>query len=288
MAVFKAIGSGIGTTSRKPGVLFTLWVFNLVYAALIVAPCYALIKADLGHSLFGRGLQLLDFLWLGEFIYRYQAAAPAMMAWVMTPLVLYVVLYIFLNGGIIGRLLDREGRTTLQAFFSDCARYSWRFVRLFIWSALFYVLAFGGVLAGLGRLLRPVVDQARTEWTPFWISGLQTIVALVLLSLVQMILDYARILVVAEDERRTVSALRKALGFIRRRFFRSWSLYLLVSAGFLAGAALYFGVYGLLPGSGLLWLGLGVFWGQAFIVFRLWIKMVFFSAQAEYFRLSSE
>jgi hypothetical protein len=60
----------------------------------------------------------------------------------------------------------------------------------------------------------------------------------------------------------------------------------LIGAGVLAGAALFLVVQGRVPGTGLVWLGLGILWGQAFIVFRLWTKMVFFAAQAEYYRMN--
>jgi hypothetical protein len=286
MAVFKAIGNGIGTAVRRPRVLFDLWAINIVYALLIVAPFYAIIQSDLGHSLLGRGLQFLDFIWLGELFHKYQDVGPAVLAGVAVPVLLYVVLYVFLNGGIIGRLLDREGRTTLQAFFGDCGRYFWRFVRLFLASLVFYVLAFGVILGVLSRLLEPAMENAQTEWTPFWLSNLRTIIALLLLSLVHMIFDYAKIFVVAEDERSVLRALRGALKFIVRRFFRSWFLYLVIGLGFLAGTALYFIVREPIPGSGLIWLGLGVLWEQVFILFRLWTKMVFFAAQAEYYRAS--
>jgi hypothetical protein len=286
MAVLKSIGNGIRTAARKPRLLLDLWVINFVFALLVAGPFYALFKADLGHSLLGRNLQSLDFIWLGDLVYRYQDMAPAALAWVMIPVLLYMLFYVFLNGGIIGRLLDGEGRTTPQSFFADCGRYFWRFVRLFLVSLLFYALAFGVILGALSALLKPVMENARTEWTGFWISCLRTIFALLLLSLVHMILDYARILVVAEDDRHVLHALKTALRFIGRRFFRAWFLYLLIAAGFLAGTALYFLACGVIPDTGLIWTGLGIVWAQAFIAFRLLTKMVFFSSQAEYYRSS--
>jgi len=286
MAVFKALGNGVGTATRRPRLLIDLWVINMVYALLIAAPLYALFKADLGHSLLGRNLQPLDFIWLGDFIYKYQDMAPAALGLILVPLLLYPVLYVFLNGGIIGRLLDREGRTTPQAFFADCGRYFWRFARLFLISLLFYALTFGVILGALSALFRPVLENARTEWTLFWISDFRTVVALLLLSLVHMVFDYARIIVVAGDEKRALQALKGAFAFIGKRFFRAWSLYLLIGIGFLAGTAVFFLVRGHLPDSGLFWLGLGLLWEQAFIVFRLWTKMTYFAAQAEFYRMS--
>jgi len=284
MGVFKAIGNGIGTAFRRPRVLLTLWAVNVMCALLIVAPFSVLIKSDLGHSLLGRGLELLDILWLGEFAYRYQSAAPALAASFLVPFFLYLGLYVFLNGGIIGSLLDRDGRPGLGAFFGDCGRYFWRFGRIFLASLILYGLAFGVILGFLSRLLKPILDQARTPWTPFWLAWLRAGLSILLLSLVHMILDYTRILVVAENERSVRRALRKALAFLGRRFFRSWSLYLLIGAGLVTGAALYFALVRLIPGSGLAGLGLGLLWGQAFIVFRLWTKILFFAAQAEYYQ----
>jgi hypothetical protein len=286
MAVFKAIGSGITTASRRPRLLLILWVINVLFAVLIAGPFFALFKSDLGHSLLGRNLQAVDFIWLGDLLFRYQDVAPAALAVVTTPVVLYTLVYVFLNGGIIGRLLDREGRTTPQTFFSDCGRYFWRFVRLFLVSLLFYALAFGVVLEAVSALLKPVSERALTEWPDIWISGLHSVLALVFLSLVHMVFDYARITVVADDDRRVLHALRAALRFVGRRFFRAWSLYLLIAAGSVAGTAAYVLAGQAIPAEGLAWTGLAIFWGQAFIAFRLWTKMVFFSAQSEYLRIN--
>jgi hypothetical protein len=286
MGVFKAAGSGIATASRRPRVLLILWVFNVLFALLIAGPFFALFSSDLGHSLLGRNLQALDFIWLGDLIFRYQDVAPAALAAVAIPVVLYALVYVFLNGGIIGRLLDGEGRTTLQTFFSDCGRYFWRFVRLFLISLLFYALAFGVVLEAVSALLKPVSEKALTEWPDFWISALHSVAALLVFSLVHMIFDYARILVVSEDDHRVRHALMTALRFVGRRFFRAWLLYLLIAAGFAAGTAVYALAGQAVPPEGLAWAGLGILWGQVFIAFRLWTKMVFFSAQAEYLRTS--
>jgi hypothetical protein len=286
MAVFKAAGSGIGTASRRPRLLLILWVINVLFALLIAGPFFALFSSDLGHSLLGRNLQTLDFIWLGDLFFRYQNVAAAALAAVAIPVVLFALVYVFLNGGIIGRLLDGEGRTTPQTFFSDCGRYFWRFVRLFLVSLLFYALAFGVVLEALSALLKPVSEKALTEWPDFWISGLHSVAALLCLSLVHMVFDYARILVVAEDDRRVLHALKAALRFVGKRFFRAGFLYFLIAAGFVAGTAVYALVGQAIPPEGLAWTGLGILWGQVFIAFRLWTKMVFFSVQAEYLRTS--
>ncbi len=284
MAVWQSIGNGIRTASRKPRMLVDLWLINVIFALLVAGPFFALFKADLGHSMLGRNLRSFDPISLGDFIYKYQDVGPAALALVAGGVLIYMLLYVFLNGGIIGRLLDREeGAAALPLFFADCGRYFWRFARLFLLSLVFYAVALGAIPGALEALLKPVTENARTAWTGFWISNLRTVVTLLLLSLVHMIFDYARIIVVVREERRVLRALGAALGFIGKRFFRSWSLYLLITAGWIAGTAVYLFGRQVMPDTGLLWLGLFLVWEQAFIFFRLWTKMTYFAAQADYY-----
>jgi len=284
MSVFSSIGGGVAAASRKPRVLLILYLMNLIFALLVAGPFYALAKADLGHSLLGRNLQALDFVWLGELVYRYQNVAPAVAAWLMGSVLLYAVLSVFLSGGTIGRLLDTEGRTTAQTFFSDCGRYFWRFLRLFLLALPCYVLALGAVPAALSALLGPLIENARTAWTPFAVSLGRTALALLALSLVHMVFDYARVRIVAEADRSALRALGAALAFLGRRFFRGWGLYLLIAMGFLAGTGIAAALAGVLPDEGLSFAAVSIAGMQLFILFRLWARMVFFAAQADYYK----
>jgi len=283
MSVFSSIGRGMATACRKPRVLLILYLVNLAVALLAAGPFYALAKADLGHSLLGRNLQALDFVWLGELVYRYQNAAPAVSAWLLGSVLLYAVFSVFLSGGTIGRLLDTEGRTTARSFFSDCGRYFGRFLRLFLLALPCYVLALGAVPAALSALLGPMVENARTAWTPFGVTLGGTALTLLALSLVHMVFDYARLRTVTEDDPSSLRALRAALLFLRRRFFRGWGLYLFIALGFLAGTGVAAALAGLLPGESLFFVAVAVGGMQLFILFRLWTRMVFFAAQADYY-----
>jgi hypothetical protein len=99
-----------------------------------------------------------------------------------------------------------------------------------------------------------------------------------------MVFDYARIAVVADKETKVLRALRQALNFLKKRFFRSWALYLLVVAGFVSGTVVFYAVFGLLSGPTALFVLLGFVWMQLNLIFRIWIKTLFFAAQAEFYR----
>ncbi|MCX6567910.1 MAG: hypothetical protein NT147_02515, partial [Candidatus Aminicenantes bacterium] len=173
---------------------------------------------------------------------------------------------------------------TLQAFFGDCGRYFWRFVRLFLASLVFLILTFGVILRLLSALLNLWIENAWTEWTSVILGNLHFLVALLLLSVVHMVFDYARIAVVADEETKVLRALGHALNFLKKRFFRSWALYLLIIAGFIAGTVFFYAVFGLLSGPTALFVLLGFVWMQLNLLFRIWVKTLFFAAQAEFYR----
>jgi len=284
MGIFKAIGKGIGTTFRKPRLLAILWVVNIVYAAVVAFPLFTLAQTELGHSYLGSNVRPFDIMALGEALLKYQDAMPAVIGGLVISALLFLVLYVFLNGGMIGRLLDTEGRTTLHTFFGDCGRYFGRFVRLFLASLVFLILTFGVILRLLSALVNLGIENARTEWPSVILGNLHFLAALLLLSIVHMVFDYARIAIVADEETKALRALLHALNFLKKRFFRTWALYLLIVAMFVAGTVFFYAVFGLLSGPAVLFVLLGFVWMQLNVLFRIWVKALFFAAQAEFYK----
>jgi hypothetical protein len=284
MSIFKAIANGMGTTFRKPRLLVILYVVNVLFAAAVALPFLAIVQRELGHSFLGSNVRPADLTWLGEAALKYRSAVPSLTAGVFIAAFLYLALHVFLNGGIVGRLLDREGRSTLAAFAGDCGRYFWRFVRLFLVSLVFYVLTLGIFLRLLSALLEPLKEAALTEWLPLILSNLHFLVALLLLSIVHMIIDYTRIAVVADEERKVLKALRHALTFLKKRFFRAWAIYLLIVGATLAGTVVFTVVLGPLGKPGVALVLAGLAWMQFYVLFRIWIRTLFVAAQAEFYR----
>lgn len=284
MGVFKAIANGLGTTVRKPLVLAVLYAVNVVFSAAAAVPFLIIAQTELGHSLLGSSVRPADLMWLGETALKYGDALPALLAGLLVAAVLYLALQIFLNGGVFGRLLDREGKATLAAFAGDCGRYFGRFTRIFLISLFFLFLTFGIVLELVSALIGPAMKSAPTEWLPLILSNAHFLIALLLLSVVHMVVDYTRIAVVADDERRVLKALRHALIFLKRRFFRAWGLYLLIAGTALAGTIVLSALLGLLGGPGPAPVVAAFAVMQIYILYRLLVRMLFVAAQAEFYR----
>jgi hypothetical protein len=284
MGAIKAIFIGVGTTCRKPRLVVILYVVNLLFAALVAVPVLAIVQGQLGHSLLGMSVQIFDLGWIGEAVLAYQASLAGLLGVLVAGGLVYLALQVFLNGGLVGRLLDKEGPASLAEFAGDCGRYFWRYVRIWFLFLVFLVLTLGIFMQLVTALFEPLSKSALTEWLPLILSNLHLLIALLLLSIVHMIIDYTRIAVVADEERRVLRALRHAQTFLRKRFFRAWAIYLLIVGLTVAGAAVFFVVLGRLNSPSTAAVAAGLIWMQLFMVFRIWIRTLFVAAQAEFYR----
>jgi hypothetical protein len=284
MSAFKAIAKGLGTTFRKPRIVLVLYVFNLAFAVLAAVPFVLLIQRELGHSLLGSSVRPVDVMWIGEAVLKYGESLPVLLCVLAVAAVLYLALQTFLNGGVVGRLIDREGRTSLEPFFADAGRYFWRFVRIFLISVVFLILAFGVVLELVSALIKPASEGAATEWLPLILSNVHFLLGLLLLSIVRMVVDYTRIAVVADGEAKVFRALRHALKFLRKRFFRAWAIYLALVGLTLAGTVVFYAALGRFSDPVVPGIVAGLVLMQVYVLFRAWIRTLFIAAQAEYYK----
>jgi hypothetical protein len=284
MGVIKAIFNGIGTTIRKPRVLIILYIVNVVFAVVAAFPLLFIVQRELGHSLLGLSVRPVDLGWIGEAVLKYGDALPALAGGLIVLGFVYLALQVFLNGGVVGRLIDKEGPAKMVFFAGDCGRYFWRYVRLFLVSLVFLVLTLGLFMNLVSALFRPLSEAAPTEWLPLILSNLHFLIALLLLSVVHMVVDYARIAVVSDQERKVLKALRHALAFLRKRFFRAWAIYLLIVAATVAGTIVFYVVLGRLGAPGAAQVAAAFAWMQMYVIFRVWIRTLFVAAQAEFYR----
>lgn len=279
MGIIKLFGQGFGTAARKGRMLALLWFVYFLFALLVVAPFYFLLESQFSRSLLGEKLFAgVDLLWLGDLVYNFQDIPPLLGGCMIGISILFLLLLVFLNGGIIRRITAAEERFTLGNFFGDCGRYFGRLFRVFLISLVGYLLIFGILGRFISIPFRIWSKGASTQWTTLASSSLRLIVLLLLFSIVKMFFDYVKVTLVVEDSRKTVRATLRNFGFLGRRFFKAWALFLLVGLLFVVSTIVYLAVAKALPKTGvgppLLFL-----WQQAYILVRLWIGILFFATE---------
>ena len=229
-------------------------------------------------------LQKLDIFWLGDFIYRYMNVAPAVLGSAVLAAVLYLLLSVFLNGGIIGCLNRQEVKTTLAEFFHDGGLYFWRFFRLFLFSIPVYLIFIGIFYPLLKAFLEIFRRRAPTEWPAMIVSNLRFLVLVLLLTVVAMFFDYVKIGLVTGARKKVLKETWLTLKFIGWRFFKAWGLYLLAGLVFVTLTFFYLEIARLLPKNRPLLVLLVFLWQQFYVLCRQWSKVLFFATEIEFTR----
>ncbi len=285
MSNLKLFARALGTTARQGRLALRLWAISLLFSLLVAAPFAAAIQGQAAHSLAADSLLArMDVDWLTDLGIRFQGAAPLALGLLLAALLLYMLLAVFLNGGVIGGLLRPGARPTLAEFFHDGGLYFWRFFRLFLLSIPVYLL-FVGLLHGLvAGMLRALTRQAATEWPLVAANGLRLLALLLLLGIVSMFLDYVKIGLAAGSRRGVLREAWRTLKLVGRRFLKAWGLYLLAGLAFVALTLLYLEVARVLP-KGTPALLLAVFlWQQLYVLGRQFSKVLFFASEIELFK----
>ena len=192
----------------------------------------------------------------------------------------YIALWMFLSGGILDRLArGRPVRT--GAFFSACATYFVRFVRLAVFVGAAYWVLFTWLHPFLFQTLYNGWTRDMTaERDGIALRGALYAVFLLAIGTVSLIADYAKVRTVVEDRRSMVSALLAAIRFIRRRPFRTAGLYLLNILAVVVLLRIWLSVA---PSAAAApWLALLI--GQIYLLCRVWAKLAFMASETVFFQ----
>jgi hypothetical protein len=195
----------------------------------------------------------------------------------------YLLLWTFLVGGILDRYA-RNRPTRTAAFFSACGVYFFRFLRLAVFAALGYWFLFGALHGWLFDVLYP---WATHDWTVersafFLRMGLYAVFGGALVAF-NLWLDYAKVRAVVEDRHSMIGALVAALRFIRRHPGQTIGLYLVDALLCVIVIGVYLAV---VPGAGStgwsMWLGVAL--SEAYLLARLWVKLLFCASEVSLFQ----
>ncbi len=284
MTIARLFKRSVNTTLTKSRMAVYLWLFNVIFGLLIAAPFCFMIRNEASRSLMGdRLIRGIDFNFLGDLITKYSDSGALLSGGIIMPIFLFILLSLFFNGGIIGRLFAETEKPNLKDFLSDGARYYFRFFRVFIISLFVYGLVFGLLFRMIGSIFEAWTKNAVSEWPLIWAANLKFIILLLLFSIIRMFFDYVRIRLVAEDSKKTIRATFLTFGFVFKRFFKTWALYITAAAVTLSFGVIYLLGVKIIPNSGILFIVL-LLWQQFYVISKMWTKILFFSGEYHLFK----
>ena len=227
MSAGKAIRNGFSLARRSQSAVWILFLANLGLAALAALPIYRGLLGFAGHSLVSQTL-LYGFSpdWLTDFSFnsvgsleRY-AQVIAMIGLVAVPV------NTILAGGVLGRLQRGFDQPyPLGNFFRDVNRYAGRLLRLMIIALICYWIVFRLFNQALGGLVNDWLRDSTDDRPVFWARLGVSALLIIGLSLVNLVVDFARVKLVMEGGTSAAVAFLGALGFSLGRLGRALTVY---------------------------------------------------------------
>jgi hypothetical protein len=306
MGVFAAYLDGVRRVTRAPAILLAVWLMTILASLPLALVLRGMIAQHLGDSLAADTATTgVNYDWMQEFadqatgvgvtfkptIIGFGAVLDNLSAFLDNtprPVVVvaaasaYVALWIFVAGGIIDRYA-RDRATGAHGFFAAAGVFFFRFLRLAAVQWIVYALLFGALHPWLfDRLFPRLTRDVTVERTAFFVRVALYLAFGLAVAACSLVFDYAKVRAVVEDRRSMIGALGGALRFVRRNGAAA-ALFALNFLAFAASMALYALVA---PGAGsstlTMWLAFAI--GQAYILVRLWVKLVFWASATALFQ----
>ncbi len=301
--VLGSLVDGLMRVKRAPWLVIGVWLSTLLTAMPFAIVLHEQLGAHLGSSMAAQGAaDGVNFDWWNEFLAQTSGVGvsfvPAIMGFAAvmknistiadttalpTPILLavaaYLLLSLFLSGGVLDRLARDRGLGA-GAFFSACGVYFVRFIRLgLIASAVYWVLFFRYHPWLFDGLYPALIEDITVERTAFFIRfGLYVGFAIPLFAC-NMLFYYAKIRAVVEDRRSMIGAVAASWRFIVRQPMAVWGLYLANAVLCLVVIGLYFLAA---PGASADTLAFAI--GQLYIVLRVIVRLLFAASQTALFQ----
>lgn len=285
MLIFGSFVQGIKDVWSNKFLIGIMFLFKLGFSVILLSPLYLMFSASFGANAKASSLLYgLDFSLIIDFIYHWRETLSIYFLMFLLVSFLAIMAFIFFSGGFWGILKDQSKRgetnSKMEKFFGYGAKYFWGMFKITLFLVAFYSIALFLFLFFLAVFDSLVGRESWFEITS-WRVLTKTSVFLFLFLLVNMIGDYLRIFYVQDFKVRFLTFMKKAFRFLLTNFFKTLSLYYLLSFVLVLAILTYLGVIKLMEGipkTG--FCVLPVFLVQQILsLFRAFYRLVYYSSQ---------
>ncbi len=279
MNFITAYTSGLKTIFSKGKLWLLLYALNFLFAIFLAYPLSGFLGNKLGDTLAAdKLLEGFDFAISNDFINQYGDAFGVIANQSVLGLGLYLLLSVFLVGGILNILKEDDFENGLADFWQGGGKYFWRMLRLAIYFLVMQVGIFILFFMLFSALTSGGLDRFHNEGEIVRRGLMILPVYLLFATLFFMIHDYAKIHVVATDKRIVFRPILDAFKWVFRNFGQAILLYL---ANLLTFAILFF-IYLKLDGGSVI---LAIFLiGQFFVLARIGTKLLNLASATQLYR----
>lgn len=288
MKIFKAYSEGLKSAVQTIRMSVLIYSTIFVFAVILVMPFNSALSNQAGNTMALQGLlKHFNYTIYNDFMPSASKSINPLLQQAVWMGGLYFLFAVFFTGGVLRVLSIGERKFSIVNFLSGCGEYFFRFLRLGIYLLIVDLIIALAVFIPLTMLLSNNYETTQNEASLFYISLSGAFIFAVLIILVLIVGDYAKIILFKEDSRKVIRAIGRSAKFVFRHFIGTYALYLIILAGLVLSFVLYFildNAIGMISGFTILVMFLIQ---QIFIWLRVLIKIWFLGSELSFFDIKN-
>ena len=284
MKIIEAYTNGLKTTIKSYKMITLVYTVILFLGLVVAIPFFFGLKSAGGMTISpAKLLKEFDYTSFVEIMKNHGEEIRSSItqgAWIV---LLFIVLSIFLTGGILRTLRQGHKKFGLYNFFAGCGKFFYRFLRLSLYSLVVHFLLALIIYIPFAIIVSAGFNHSFTEKTIFYIFLAFAGIHLLLGVYFVVITDYARFILVTRDSRKALKSLWQSAKFVSSKFLGTYFLFILLMIVPFLFFYLYFFITDRVEfTTGIMILALFII-QQIFIWIRSAFRIWTFSSQLNYF-----
>jgi len=228
MKVISSYISGLKRVINIKKIVFLTYFLNLVFALVVAIPFASALSSAIGFSdLLTPLASSFNFTAFSDFMREHGDRLSSIFSVARWLIPIYILLQVFLNGGIIGAYTKNDEPYSISDFYKNCTLYFWKYLMVFIGFLIFHIIALVIVVIPAAIILSGGIDSKESEiiyWTvSYWSLGIYFI----LFTLVMLVSDYTKILLTKPDTKGVFKTIFKAWKLVFQNILKMYSLLLI-------------------------------------------------------------
>lgn len=276
MTAISAYINGLKWSVRNVKIWLWLYLCNFALAALAAIPLMNLLEEKLGNTFAAQKLmEGFDYTVFNDFMREYGAAISPILSQSKLLIVLYILLSVFLMGGILEVCKNSPQTAHFRSFVVGSIKYFWRLLRMTIYFLVIHGLVFFLFFQLFMSLIHGGdLKQLTSELVVYHRGAIVLVIYLFVAGIILTVHDFAKIYLVENNPKWVFTAIKNGVKIVFKNFkstfflsFLNWFVFGLFSI-----------IYLLLRGDDLN-STVGGLWfifilGQVFILIRMGLKIL--------------
>ncbi|GBD89661.1 hypothetical protein BMS3Abin04_00369 [bacterium BMS3Abin04] len=229
MNLLKAYSKGFTSAVKSKKMTSLIYLIILLLGLTVAVPFFRVMKNEMGYSMSVYSLlHGFDFTSYSDFLLHSGKAIKPFTSIIFWISIFYIIFSVFLSGGILHIIYNKENKFSLKEFFYGCGNYILPFLKLALINFILQVIILVIVYFPLTLILTGLSKSVESEATLVYVFIAGVVVQLILSSLIFLISDYSKVIMFVNESRKAIASFWLSTKFVFRYFFKVVFLFLLL------------------------------------------------------------